>query len=348
MSKDFMKAVLDQFDDDIDVGKDDNIPYWVDTGNYALNRIISGDYLKGYPGGKIVEIFGDPSAGKSFLIMQAIGNFQKQFGADAACVMDDTEDSFMASVAEMNGVNPDRVIRLSSETVEGHFKSVFLGTKAKKKKDDDDDGEEKKKDKPGMLPFILEANPNAKIILALDSVASLSTEHEKEVGFEKDDMTRAKKIRAGIRMNWDFVSGNGVLYLIANHVIATMNAYGETKTTPGGKMISFMSTVRIELTIRHKVKNASDAITGVQTEAFIKKNKVGPPFRKTQIKIDFEKGIDRMSGVADLLLDDGYLYKKAGGYLYLNKDNKIRESELTEAMFLDLLQKAKETGEVTK
>jgi recombination protein RecA len=332
MSKDFLNSVMDQFGDDIEVGKDDNIKNWVDTGNYALNRIVSGDYLKGYPCGKIVELFGDPSTGKSFFIYKAIANFQQQFGKNAACVLDDTEDAFMTDVGNKLGVDSDRLIRMSSDTVEEHFNKVFLGIKGKK-----DDENEKSNKQPGMLPFILEANPEAKILLALDSVAALSTVHERDKGFEKDDMTKAKKLKAGLRMNWKFISNNDVLYMIANHVYDVITAYIPTKATPGGKGIPFMSSVRIEMTMKQKHKNANGVITGVDSDLFIKKNKIAPPFRKTTIKIDFVTGIDRMSGLADLLIEDGILHKKSGGWLYLDKEKKIRESELTEELFLSLL-----------
>jgi RecA/RadA recombinase len=333
--KDFLHTVADQFGDDIDIGKDDNIKTWVDTGNYALNRIISGDYLRGYPCGKIVELFGDPACGKSFFIYKAIANFQKQFGKDAACILDDTEDAFMTDVGNKLGVDSDRLLRLSSETVEEHFNKMFLGTEVKKGDDEDEGGRKKKQ--PGMLPFILGENPDAKILLALDSVAALSTVHEKDKGFEKDDMTKAKKLKAGLRMNWPFISNNDVLYMIANHVYDVITAYIPTKATPGGKGIPFMSSVRIEMTMKQKHKNAAGVITGVDSDLFIRKNKVAPPFRRTTIKIDFMTGIAQMDGVADLLVEDGILHKKSGGWLYLDKEKKIRESELTEELFLSLL-----------
>jgi recombination protein RecA len=333
MSKDFLNTVADQFGDDIEIGKDDNIKNWVDTGNYALNRIISGDYLKGYPCGKITELFGEPSTGKSFFIYKAIANFQQQFGKDAACVLDDTEDSFMTDVGNMHGVDSNRLIRVSSDTVEEHFNKMFLGIKGSK---EDEDGD-KKKARPGILPFILEENPSAKILLALDSVAALSTVHEKDKGFERDDMTKAKKIKAGIRMNWKFVSDNDVLYLIANHVYSVITAYVPTKATPGGKGIPFMSSVRIELTTKQQHKNANGVVIGQDFDAYTRKNKIAPPFRKTTIKVNFLTGIDRMSGLADLLIEDSILHKKSGGWLYLDKEKKIRESELTEELFLSLL-----------
>ena len=348
MAKDFLDMVASQFGDSVDIGKDDNIKEWVDTGSYALNRIISGDYLKGYPCGKLVELFGDPSSGKSFFIYEAIANFQKKYGKNAACILDDTEDAFMTDVGDKVGVDSNRLIRVSSDTVEEHFNRMFFGMEEKAKKGEEGDDGGKKKKTPGLLPYILDKNPDAKILLALDSVAQLSTVHEKEVGFSKNDMTKAKKLKAGIRMNWPFISENDVLYLVANHVYDVITAYIPTKATPGGKAIPFQSSVRIEMTMKTKHKTATGIITGVDTKLYIRKNKVAPPFRETTVSIDFMKGISRMDGVAELMLEDGMFKKKAAGWWYLDKEKKMRETDLTEELFLELLTKHKNGGKVVE
>ena len=332
MSKDFLKDVVDQFGEDIELGKDGKIPYWVDSGSYALNRIISGSYLKGYPGGKIVEIYGEPSTGKSYFIYTAIGNFQKQFGRDGIAVLDDTEDSFMPDFGAKLGMDVDRAIRVSSDTVEGHFKNVFMGAKGTKATED----EEATKAKPGVIPYILDKAPGTKVLLALDSVAALSTEHEKEVMFEKDDMTKAKKIKAGLRMNYKYVSDNEVLYLISNHVYQVIGSYVPTKEAPGGKGIKFMSTVRIDLSAT-EIRDNDRVTIGTNVSLKISKNKIAPPFGKTQIKVLFETGIDKMSGVSDLLLHDGLIARKQLGWLYLHDGKKVRDSELTEEILLGIL-----------
>jgi recombination protein RecA len=332
--KSVFELVADEFDDVV-VGKGEDIKSWVDTGNYALNKIVSGDFFKGYPCGKITELFGDPSAGKSFFIYNAIANFQRRYERHAYPILDDVEDAFMANMVEMMGVDVPRVIRRTSDTVEEHFRKMFLGTKDTKGPDG-----EKIKGKSGLIPFIKEQDPEARILLALDSVAMLSTEHEKDVGFDKDDMTKAKKIRAGVRMVWDYVVDNDILYIISNHVIADIGAWGQAKTTPGGKAIPFMSSVRVELSIRNKLKRG-EKIIGVETEAFIKKNKIAPPFRKARIKISFDKGIDRMSGVANILVQDGFL-KERSGWFETPEGKKVREEEITEEVFLGIVKEKKE------
>jgi len=314
---------------DVKLGVGAEVEEWLDTGNYSLNKVISGDFFKGYPLGRIVELYGDPSTGKSLMIYVAMANFQKKFKDHAYVILDDSEDVFTEHIAKMVGMDVNRMILLGSETVEEHFNRLFLGMK----------GEEDKKVKQGLIPYILESDKEARILLALDSVAMLSTVHEQAVLFEKDDMTKAKKIRAGIRMvNKKFVSKYGILYLIANHTISNIGGYGNSKSTPGGKAIPFMSSVRLELNIKDKLKD-KEKIIGVTSQIAAKKNKVSAPFGKTMVDILFDKGVDSMSGVADVLVEEGLLRERSG-WLEDSDGIKMRRADIT----LDTLKKLLKHG----
>lgn len=320
--KDIFQSIVDEYDS-ISLGTGKEISYWVDSGSVALNRIISGDYNKGYPGGRIIEFFGDPSTGKSLLIYIAIANFQKQFGDNACVILDDTEDVFTEQIAKLLGIDTDKVIIINSITVEQHFNTIFKGNK--------------KEGIEGLVPYVLKKNPNAKFLIALDSIAMLSTEHEQEVGFEKDDMTKSKKLRAGIRMvNMDYISKYDILYLATNHTISRIGAYGNAKTTPGGGVVPFMCSVRVELLQGLKLKDKDGRIIGIEAEANIKKNKVAPPFQQTKIEVFFESGVSRYSGVSELLAKDGLVVEK-GGWLEDKEGNKFRRGDIDEERMKKLL-----------
>jgi len=330
------EEIVDQYPD-VKLGTGTEILEWVDTGNYALNKIVSGDYFKGLPLGRIVEYFGEPSTGKSLMIYEAMANFQKKFGEHAYVILDDTEDVFTEHMAKIIGIDVSRMILLGSETVEEHFGRLFLGIK----------GAEDKKKREGLVPYIVESDPDAKILIALDSVAMLSTLHERQVGFEKSDMSKAKNLRAGIRMvNRRFICEHSILYLIANHVMAQIGGYGNSKTTPGGKSIPFMSSVRLELSLRGKIKDGEKVI-GVQTQAHGKKNKIAPPFAKTIVDIMFDKGMDEMSGAPDMLALDGYI-KEKGGWFELPDGKKIRRGEVTIEVLKQLIAAPAPENEVEK
>ena len=324
--KNIFEDIVGQYED-VKLGVGAEVPAWVHSGNYALNKVMSGNYFAGYPCGRIIEFFGDPSTGKSLLIYVAMANFQKQYGEHAYIILDDSEDVFTETMAKIVGIDTARIVILGSETVEEHFGKIFLGMKEVA-----EEGSKPKK-KAGLVPYILEKDPEAKILVALDSVAMLSTVHEKEVLFEKDDMTKAKKLRAGLRMvNKCFVSKHDILYLIANHVIAQINAYGNAKSTPGGKAIPFMSSVRLDLTMDEKLKvgkEKDDKVIGIRTIALAKKNKIAAPFAKAWLDIYFDKGMDEMSGLVDSLVENGLLRQRGSGIYEDSKGAKYRKADMT-------------------
>jgi RecA/RadA recombinase len=363
--KDFLAEIAEEFPDDIDIGRDSaDIIDWIETGNYALNRIVSGNYFLGYPTAKITELFGEPSTGKSLLIYMAIASFQKQFAENAVVILDDVEDAYSNTQGDMCGVDSHRLLRINSATVEEHFCKLFNGTKARMQENEDGDTV-KIPAKPGLIPLIRSKNPKARIMIALDSVAMLSCEHEKtlaEEGMEKKDMSRSQLIRTGIRSNWDTIRDGGIFYLVANHVYDIIGGYGNQKGTPGGKAIPFMSSVRVELSnggrISEDNKNSDEGAKAIQIGArivaYVKKNKVAPPFGRAVLDHYWDKpqterapGIDRMSGVVDLLAQDGIIHV-ASGMLTLPDKSKVRRGAFTEERFLALMESLREKVAVTE
>ena len=316
MSKDYLAKVVKDFEG---VGMADvqTLNVWVDTGSYALNKAISGSYQKGLPFGRVVDVFGDPSTGKSLLIYHILANVQKMGGV---AILDDTEDAYVKEFGEKIGINNDELIILNSLTVEEHFNKIFLGWK-----------NSKGKKKASLIDMIVEEEPECPIVVALDSVALLSTEHEQNVKFEKADMTKAKKIRGGMRMVSKHMQDHNVLHLISNHVIAKIGVlFGSKKTTPGGSGIPFQASVRIDLSLGKKIldKKIETKKIGVQARVKIAKNKISAPFKETMLDIFFETGVDKYSGVLDMMVEDGVLSVESGNrFIYKNpkgEDEKIR------------------------
>jgi recombination protein RecA len=230
-------------------------------------------------------------------------------------ILDDTEDAYIREFGERIGINNDELILLSSLTVEEHFEKVFLGWK-----------DSKGKAKKSLVDLIVENDPDCPIVVALDSVALLSTRHEQEVKFEKPDMAKAKQIRAGMRM----VSGNlqrhNILHLISNHVIAKIGVlFGNPKTTPGGSGIPFQASARIELSLGKKIKDKEneEKKVGIQSNVYIAKNKMSAPFKEATIDIYFDRGVDPYSGIQQAMVDDGVLKEEEGNkFVYTAPDGK--------------------------
>ena len=276
-------------------GKEAKVDHWLDSGNYALNKVISGDYKKGLPFGRVVEVFGDPSTGKSLLIYHWIAAVQKMGGV---AILDDTEDAYTEEFGRLLGVDSNALILLSSLTVEEHFEKVFLGWKKV--------GKEKLQ--PGLVDLIWEKDTDCPIMIALDSLALLSTRHEQAVMLEKPDMTKAKQIRAALRNSAKYMKKGNILHVVSNHITNKIGVlYGNPKTTPGGTGMPFSASVRLELNFTGKIKdiNNSEHTIGVMSTAKGAKNRVAVPFQEANLDIYFDRGVDPFSGLIDNMIVNG-------------------------------------------
>ena len=282
-------------------GKDAKVDFWLPSGNYALNRAISGDYFKGLPFGRVIEVFGDPSTGKSLLMYHWIAEVQKMGGI---AILDDPEDAYTEKFGKLLGIDNDAIIMLNSLTVEEHFEKVFLGWRKKGK-----EGEEGKK-KMGLVDLIWEKDTECPILICLDSLALLSTRHEQAVQLDKADMSKAKQIRSALRNSASYMRRGRIMHVVANHVTSKIGVvFGNPKTTPGGTGIPFSASVRLELTYGGKLKDVdnTDKVIGVMATAKGSKNKVAAPFQEAHLDIYFDKGVDPLSGLFESLLVNGIL-----------------------------------------
>lgn len=252
----------------------------VDSGCYALNWIMTGYPLSGgYPGGRVVEIFGEASTGKSLLIYHALANVIRAGGYG---ILDDTEACYSPYFGELLGIDHSRLIILESITVEDHFAATEKLL-------------EKLREKIG---------PEKPILIALDSLATLTTIHEKKVGFEKPSMTRAKTVKLAMRLLRPVLAKDQMTsYLIANHVIANIGNVYQPTTTPGGGGVKFQSSVRIDLQFRGKLREGGGKdglVIGEKVCAKAVKNKMTSPFKECILEIYTEGdklGVVRESGL---------------------------------------------------
>jgi recombination protein RecA len=293
---------------------------WLDTGCYALNWAISGRFLWGYPLGHTVEIFGDPSTGKSFLVARALARAQAQEGVT---LLDDTEGAYNLDWMQTLGIDTGRLAYVHSRTVEQHLAVAegFLSAYAALLK--------KKKIKgPGLL--------------ALDSLAQLSTKHEMETKLDKRDMTKAAEWKAFFRIVGHECNTLPVVHLSANHTIANIGNPWQTRTTPGGGGPKFHATVRVDLRSVSKIKVGHDYV-GVLCRAVVDKNRIAPPWKEVRVAIPFHQPISRASGLIPVLLDVGvltltgqshltYQGHKLGLRLYKGKEYVLQQDEVGEAL----------------
>lgn len=275
---------------------------YLHTGNYALDYIISGkvDGSGGYPMGMVVEIFGDPATGKSLLLAKAIAEAQKK---DYLVVIADAEGRWDDDFATLQGVNIEKAPKFYPETVEE------FATKA--------------------YQIFEKFGKQKRIVMILDSLAILTTIKElediEEGEMKMDQGRKAQRVKAAIRTLRTGVRKTGSLLLISNHIIASPGSYVGV-TTPGGKGVSFQSTVRVELTKPAPITlPGKNRPIGVTLYSKVTKNSTAPPFGSCEMHLFWATGINPYSGLLDLMKDIGIVAQKGAWYYYEEKPFQSHE-----------------------
>lgn len=307
----FAEAIQKAGFGDVEIAADsETLHGYLSTGNLALNYIISGKLDGGWPLGHVSEIYGDPSTGKSYLVARAIA---EALSLGGVAVLDDTENAFNSVWASSAlGVDISRLVRASTRTVEEHCDLI-----------------------EAMVKAIKANNITTPSVLALDSLPLLSTKEEVEGGMEKLNMKRAQVIKKAMRLMAAPLNEVHTAYLIANHTIDNIGDIYNPKTTPGGGGVKFQATVRLQLSVASKMKDASGKnYIGVKVRAQVTKNRLVPPYKKTEMLIPFYSPITPTSGLIPLLFDLGVIsgdrkieYKGAKTDIPVNKSDFWKQDE---------------------
>jgi recombination protein RecA len=259
-----------------------HVKRWISTGSKQLDLIVSNRTKGGLPEGRIVEIFGPPSIGKSHIATQIAKSTQALGGI---VVYIDTENA--TSVENLAALGVDVSKRFVY--VDTHCTEEVLETAEK---------------------TILKAKAMAKdipVTIIWDSVAATSPKAELEGAYDKDTIgLQARAISKGMRKITGIIGDQNVLFVILNQIRTKIGVmYGDPTTTPGGMAIPFHASVRLKLGAGQQIQNKDGDVIGINVSAKTIKNKVAPPFRKADFRIIFGKGIEEHEEVFDLLREYG-------------------------------------------
>lgn len=254
----------------------------IPTGSLALDCVLG---VGGYPKGRIIEIFGPESSGKSTLCLHAVAESQKQGGV---CAYIDAEHAIDPLYAQNLGVDIDNLI-LSQP----------------------DSGEQ------GLAIAETLIRSKAVSLVIVDSVAALVPQVELDgemgdnsVGLQARMMSKAMRRLSGL------IDKTGCTVIFINQLREKIGImYGNPETTTGGRALKFYSSIRMDIRRVDKIKEGSEII-GNKTRIKIVKNKVAPPFKEANIDIIYGKGIEKSGEVLDKAVEMDLIDKAGAWYAY--------------------------------
>ena len=259
-----------------------HVKRWISTGSRQLDYIISNKRVGGLPEGRIIEIFGPPSIGKSHIASQIAKSTQAMGGI---VVYIDTENA--TSVENLSRLGVDitkRFVYADTHCTEEVFdiaEKTILKAKGLSK--------------------------NIPITIIWDSVAATSPKAELEGAYDKDTIgLQARTISKGMRKITGVIGDQNVLMVCLNQMRTKIGVmYGDPMTVPGGNAIPYHASVRIKLGAGSMIENSKKEPIGINVTAKIVKNKVAPPFRTCGFQIHFGRGIIEHEEIFDSLRDHG-------------------------------------------
>jgi len=270
----------------------------VSTGSLGLDIALG---IGGLPYGRIVEIYGPESSGKTTLTLQTIAEAQKQ---GKVCAFVDAEHALDPIYAEKLGLNVDELLVSQPDTGEQALEIVDMLVRS-----------------------------NAVDVIVVDSVAALTPKAEIEGDMGDSHMgLQARLMSQALRKLTGNIKNANCLVIFINQIRMKIGVmFGNPETTTGGNALKFYASVRLDIRRIGAVKQG-DEILGNETRVKVVKNKVSPPFKQAEFQILYGKGIYHLGEVVDLGVKEGFV-DKAGAWYSYNGD-KIGQGKANAANYL--------------
>jgi recombination protein RecA len=270
----------------------------ISTGSLGLDIALG---IGGLPRGRVVEIYGPESSGKTTLTLQVIAEAQK---AGGTCAFIDAEHALDPIYAQSLGVDTDNMLVSQPDTGEQALEICDMVVRS-----------------------------GAVDVVVIDSVAALTprAEIEGEMGDTHVGL-QARLMSQALRKMTGNIKQSNTLVIFINQIRMKIGVmFGSPETTTGGNALKFYSSVRLDIRRIGAVKDG-DEVTGNETRVKVVKNKVAPPFRQTEFQILYGLGINRMGEILELGVQQGIVEKSGAWYSY--KSDRIGQGRKNAGDFL--------------
>ena len=285
------EALLDlrkKYGDDVITRADEGYPpvESIPTGCFAIDRVIG---VGGLPRGRILELYGEPSSGKTATCLFLISEVQKQGGT---CAFLDAEYSFNGEFAKAIGVDTKKLFVSQPATLEEAADTIRALV-----------------------------TTNQIDLIVVDSVAAMvpKKEVEGEEMLANSMAVQAQLMSKMLRVLTGEVARSKTCLIFINHMKDRMGVYwGEKTTTPGGKSLKFFASVRLAVSKGEKIKGKKDEQIGSLVKIVAQKNKVAPPWRKGEFELLYSSGVNKEADTLDTGLELGVVLKSGNTYSFNN------------------------------
>jgi len=282
---------------------------WISTGNFALNYLLSGDFTKGIPLGKVSVFAGESGAGKSYIVSGNIVKYAQQQGIFVVLI--DSENALDEKWLQALNVDtdPSKLLKLNMAMIDDVAKTVSTFMEDYKQMSEED---------------------RPKVLFVVDSLGMLMSPTEMDQ-FQKGDMKgdfgrKAKALKALVTNCVNMFGSYNVGMCVTNHTYASQDMFDPDDKISGGSGFVYASSMVVAM---KKLKLKTDAngvktsqVHGIRAACKVMKTRYAKPFESVQVEIPYSTGMDPYSGMFDLMDAKGLLEKKGNRYEYVTSDGE--------------------------